>query len=668
MKHKLLSRREQLHTDPSPAQEFSLEDIMAEFGSALSPASPPAEPAAPEEPEVRIWSPRKTAVPPPEEPEMPERPAEPEKRTPVRKRRPAPPPVPEEDPREEEKERLLRFPRRWHLPEADEEEPEEAAPAPEPPETAAERCRGSYRRLRPMAVASWVLFFLELAAVLLSRSPWPVAEYLPVSLCNTATLAGLALHALLAGELLIFGVSQAVRGKFTLQGMLVILTAVTLVRGLVTPETAELTFSLPTAFLLTVGLWGMYLREQGRLRTFSLILRTEGPRAASRYEAVWQGQDGIFRTEADLSHLTEDILSRPRTETAINSVALALTAVTLVIAGVLALRAGRDFLWTWNLLLLGACPLGGVLAFDRTFCRASRQLKSCGTALMGYAGAKRLGGEACVVVTDDDLFPQTHITLNGIKVFGEHSAERLLGYAAALLQKGGAPNISRVFDELLTTQNARRYRTGAFRAYEAGGFGGEIQDSIVLLGSLDFMTHMGIEIPADTRLKQALYIAVDGQAEGVFAISYHASDPVRSGLSALLSCKKLTVVLGTRDALLTPGVVRMKYGIPGELLEYPESEERAVLASAAEGEGQQGAVLARGSFLSFSMAVAVARQLCRSVRGAFLAALLSAAIGILLTTVFSVTEARAAAGAMQMLAYHALWLLPTALMTGRIRA
>jgi len=93
-----------------------------------------------------------------------------------------------------------------------------------------------------------------------------------------------------------------------------------------------------------------------------------------------------------------------------------------------------------------------------------------------------------------------------------------------------------------------------------------------------------------------------------------------------------------------------------------------VLASAAEGEGQQGAVLARGSFLSFSMAVAVARQLCRSVRGAFLAALLSAAIGILLTTVFSVTEARAAAGAMQMLAYHALWLLPTALMTGRIRA
>ena len=52
MKDKLLPREEQLHTASSPAPEFSLEDIMAEFGSAPPPAPPP------EEPELRIWTPR----------------------------------------------------------------------------------------------------------------------------------------------------------------------------------------------------------------------------------------------------------------------------------------------------------------------------------------------------------------------------------------------------------------------------------------------------------------------------------------------------------------------------------------------------------------------------------------------------------------------------------
>lgn len=220
---------------------------------------------------------------------------------------------------------------------------------------------------------------------------------------------------------------------------------------------------------------------------------------------------------------------------------------------------------------------------------------------------------------------------------------------------------------MLTEQNGPHFRTGDFRTYEAGGLGGAVQGEIVLLGGLGFMDLMGVQLPADTRLKQALYISINGVAEGVFAISYHPADAVRSGLSALLSCKRIEPVLATQDPLLNPALVKLKYGLPGDFLEYPPGKDRAALANAAEGEGEQGAYLARDSFLSFSVAVAVARQLRRSVTAAFWLSVLAAVIGFLLLTVMAVVDARAAADALTLLVYHLIWLVPAWLLTRRIR-
>ncbi len=668
---------EQLNTTASgPGKDFTLDEIMAEFGSA-APPPPPAE----EEEDVRIWQPRgreepaePEPAPEPEEAEAEE--AVPEKQRLFPRRKPKAPSaedVPEESDEDENDfwegtppPRLRLLPR---LRRFDPEDEDEIASPPEPPtpEEALEEYRRRFRRLRPMTIISWSLMLLTLGAVAVSLSPWSFAQYLPVPLCNKITLAVLLVQCILALDPLSRGIREMIRGRFTVPGMLVLTAAVAAVQGFTTLHDTTTSFSMVAAFLVTLGLWGEYLQVSAKLRTLVLVMHMENPKAAARFPQVWKEKDGLCRVEADLSRLTRDLESRSAGEKAVDTTALILTAASLAVAGLLSLRGGADFLWAWTLLLLGACPIGGVLAFSRTFCLASKYLKSCGAALAGYDGALRLCGEAAVVLTDDDLFSRQHLSLNGIKVFGDFSAERLLGYAVALLQRSGAKSLSRTFDEVLTEQNGPHYRTGDFRTYEAGGLGGQVQNDVVLLGGLGFMDLMGVQVPSDTRLKQALYISVNGVAEGVFAISYHPSDAVRSGLSALLSCGKIEPVLATQDPLITPALVKLKYGLPGDFLEYPTGKDRAALATAAEGEGEQGAYLSRDSFLSFSVAVAVGRQLRLSVSLAFALSVLASVIGFLLLTVMAVVEARAAADSLTLLAYHLIWLVPVGLLTRRIR-
>jgi len=647
-------------------KDFTLDEIMTEFGSGAPPSPPPKE-----EEDVRIWQPRERVehAPAPEE-------AASKKHRLFSRRKPvaseSEPPASADKEDEDVFDETAQSPKIRLLPRLrrfDPEDEDEVASPPEPPspEEALEEYRRRFRRLRPMTVVSWCLMLLALAAVVISISPWRLAQYLPVPLCNKITLAVLLLQCILALDPLSRGIREMIRGQFTVPGMLLLTASVTAIQGFATLRDSAFSFSVTGAFLVTLGLWGEYLQVSAKLRTLVLVMNMESPKAAARFPQVWKEKDGLCRVEADLTRLTRDLESRSIGEKAVDTTALILTAASLAVACLLALRGGVDFLWAWDLLLLGACPIGGALAFSRTFCLASKYLKSCGAALAGYDGALRLSGEAAVVLTDDDLFSRQHLSLNGIKVFGDFSAERLLGYAVALLQRSGAKSLCRTFDDVLTEQNGPHYRTGDFRTYEAGGLGGQVQADVVLLGGLGFMDLMGVQLPMDTRLKQALYISVNGVAEGVFAISYHPSDAVRSGLSALLSCRKIEPVLATQDPLITPALVKLKYGLPGDYLEYPSGKDRAILATAAEGEGEQGAYLSRDSFLSFSVAVAVGRQLRRSVSLAFALAALAAVIGFLLLTVMAVVNAREAADAVTLLVYHMIWLVPVGLLTRRIR-
>ncbi|MFR5761158.1 MAG: hypothetical protein ACLUFI_05800 [Oscillospiraceae bacterium] len=82
-----------------------------------------------------------------------------------------------------------------------------------------------------------------------------------------------------------------------------------------------------------------------------------------------------------------------------------------------------------------------------------------------------------------------------------------------------------------------------------------------------------------TRLKQAVYLSVNGELTAVFALNYAPAESVRAGLSAVLRAGSLVPVLATRDFMITPQFLKLRYKIPPEHIEFPIVEERARLSS-----------------------------------------------------------------------------------------
>lgn len=157
-------------------------------------------------------------------------------------------------------------------------------------------------------------------------------------------------------------------------------------------------------------------------------------------------------------------------------------------------------------------------------------------------------------------------------------------------------------------QNGRHYGVDTFRRYEGGGLGAEIRGDVILMGSLGFMKLMRVHMPEGARVKQAVYLSVNGELAAVFALSYAPATNVKACLQALARCTGLTPILATRDFMITPQFLKHRYKLSPDRIEFPTVEERARLSSpAAVQEPRQGALLARTGFSCFSMAVAGAR-------------------------------------------------------------
>lgn len=709
---KHLEQEEQLHNDaPVSEEEYSLEDIMREFGSWTTP---PQKAAAQPEPEPE-QPPAPEPVAAPEQPSAPEPAAQAEEAQTLpavmrvaaekRERRhfkitdlsgdtirfgplgqepeeeevPAPtapvempeePPIPEaelrrarkrEEKRRRRQENQERRAQRAEARARKREEPEVVYPSPE--EACADYAKAGTLRIRLMVNA----LLTAASAVLLCLASFPVGGLdLTGSTwgLSVAMLALLLVQSLLTAEVFLRGVYQALRLKFDLMSLLTVTVLVTAGDAFFAIPAGRLPFCTVPALMLLFALWSITLEKQAKWRTLKTVLSMDSPVAAVKEEKAWHGLDCIFRREGSLQDFTA-MLETPdaaqKTMRIYAPLALIFTAGLAVFAAV---QGGSNFLWAWAALLSAALPAGAFLSCARPFAILARRLNRAGAAICGWRGAKLLSGEGGIVIEDADLFPKSNISMNGMKMYSDMPIRQVVGYATAVLQAAGS-GLLPLFEEVMKSENGRRYSADSFRQYEGGGLGAEIRGDVVLLGSLPFMRLMGVHVPEGTRVQSAVYISVNQELVGVFALTYAPAATCRAGLQSVLRSPGLTPVLATRDFMITPALVKKRYKISTDRLEFPVVAERARLSSQEAGEnGRQGALMARGSFVSFAAAVTGGRQLRRTVHGALVLSVLAGFLGMALMCILTYLDATASASALNLLLYQLLWQVPTLMVTG----
>ena len=337
---------------------------------------------------------------------------------------------------------------------------------------------------------------------------------------------------------------------------------------------------------------------------------------------------------------------------------------TLVFAGLTSLGKdrGQDFLLNWSALLAAGTTFSLPLCWGLPFARLARNLQRAGCAVAGWAGADRISRRRCMILTDADLFPPGTIQLNGIKIFGEER-RKVMSYAASLARLSGS-GLERVFDGLLRGEMGRYTEMNDFRFYEEGGWSATVRGETVFMGTISFMRKMEVRIPATINLKTGVFLAIDRQIAAVFAVKYNPAENVDVALR-MMRRSHIVPILASRDPNITPALLKRKFH-KSVRVDYPDLAARVALSEAEHDRDLPRALLFREGLMPFAETVVGSRRLCRTVRQAVLLSLLGSILGTLLTFYLVSQRAYALLSPLLLELFLLLWTLPVLLYTDRI--
>lgn len=690
-------------TDVSPEGDFSLEEILAEYGSSRqqqilqeveenlsvlegSPQPPPipedADVAAVEE-DVPAQS--LQPDPQPQEEEVQEEEVTDCFQSALEELPPPPHPVSIEtavgqtvDTVMEEQETLLeeKRPRRGLFSRRKYEDTEQlyAPPGPppdpepeEPPigpeeslDDAARAALKSYHRLRRPLGAAAIVALILLTLHVVEYAGYTIPFWTGnVFIQSGVSAAALALMFLLCRGVVIRGFSRISKRYFT--GELLIVTSgvaalLDCAACVWLPNRSSVPlYALPVCMSLVFAQWGCSQREKARYDTFrTAALDSEPPYLITDLDK------GACKQAGHIPGFWSDAVSTSISERWQAILLPVIFVSTLVFAVLSSLGQGRpsDFLLNWSAILTGATALVLPLTDALPTARLARRLQKTGCAVAGCCGAEKISHKKSMIVTDRDLFPPGTVLLNGVKLFGEEMT-KVTSYGASLARTSGC-GLQRLFDNLMVSEGGRLQKVDDFSFYEEGGFSGNIHGETVLLGTASFMRKMEVRLPSGLNLRTGVFLSVDRQLVAVFAVKYQPSDNVDWALR-LMRRNHITPILASRDPNVTPALLKRKF--PAKIkVEYPSLSSRLALSEQEDAHGRPRALLLREGLLPFAEAVTGSRRLCRAVRAGTALALLGSIAGTLLTFYLTGLGTYELMEPVRLLAFMMLWTLPVFLL------
>ena len=477
------------------------------------------------------------------------------------------------------------------------------------------------------------------------------------------------ISALLGSYQLLEGVADLRKKKFTLNTLLVVTFLVCCVDGILCLHQVRVPCCAAFSLEMTMSLWSAYEKrstEMSQMDTMRKATRLDGLAACEDY---WDNKAGLLRKEGQVEDFMDTYDTPCRPEQGLNIYALIAMFIALalgVCAGVLENVATG--VQVAAVSLLAAMPATAFICHSRPKWVLERRLHRLGTVLCGWQGVEALGGNILFPVTYEDLYPMGTVRLNGVKYFGSQDPDTVVAYAASVMAADGN-GLAPLFAQVLEAHNGRHYDAFHLEHYENGGVRAVVEGETVLLGSVSFMKDMEIEVPENARLGSAVYVAIEGELSGLFAVSYEKTQSVAAGLTTLNSYKGLHCVLTSDDFMLTENFFRSKFAIKTKRLVLPEYPVRAQLRQKLP-EADAPALLLTTSLGLAPLAYGVtgARVLRNTCRMGTVLHIVGGAVGLAMMATLVLLSAFSLLTPANMFLYQLVWMIPALLITEWTRA
>lgn len=558
-------------------------------------------------------------------------------------------------------------PRRRHAP--------VSGPDTPPQELAREYGKG----LKGLRTRSLCVFALLLPALYLTLcdllpipaipSPWAAGQ--PLLTADVRCWAGsilLAAAMALSFDVLAAGFDQLRRLRVNMDAILLPACVFSLADGI----TAPFLLPRPQVGFFALNILALFFALQGehhRRRGLRLACRTAAasaqPYLITLDEGKWNGRDTYAKHVGPPEGFGRQIQAPDGARKLFGLISPVLLCACFVLPVLSCVVGGRyrELPWALAAVYTAAYSLSAPLVFSRPFHKLSRRLTQCGAAVAGWPGVVEQRRGDGILLGDQDLFPPGSVALNGTKVFGDWSGERVTSYTATLIRASGS-GLDKLFSDLLRTQGILYRQADRLCCYEGGGLSANIRGDQVLVGSASFMKLMEVELPQGLNVKNAVFCAIDGQLAGIFALNYTLPDVAFPAIDALLQ-ERLAPVLATRDFNVIPAMLQQRFRLAVAKMDFPPVQRRRELSDPEQTHNATlTAVLCREGIFPLSEAVVGARRLRRAVGLNAVLGCIGSVLGTALACYLTSVSAFASISPLNLLLFLLLWLIPSWFITG----
>ena len=460
------------------------------------------------------------------------------------------------------------------------------------------------------------------------------------------------------------GLGDLFRGRFNINSMLFFTFVACCADGVFCLSELRVPCCAAFSLEITMALWARYQRHTTEMAQMDSLRKAVRLHAMVKEPDYFEGKSGILRREGEV----EDFMDRYNKASGPEILQSIYCVIALLVCMAISVFAGMTHSTSMAIQILStsllvAVPASFFVSLTRPAALLERRLHMVGTVICGWRGVKGLCGKAAFPLRDEDLFPANTTKLNGVKFYGDRDPDEVVSYTTSLITAAGGGLVT-VFRNMLESRNGVLHHVENFRDYGSGGIGGEVCGEPVILGTLDFLQDMGIEIPEGTMVSQAVYAAIDGQLCAVFAISYAKMRSSAAGIVSLCGNRRITPVLTGIDFMLTDSLLRAKFSVNTRRIAFPEQSLRSDLYVFSEDPDAPTLALAtRDDLASYAYAVSGAQALRSSCRLGVIIHLVGGILGLLIMAALAFLGTTELLTPTHILLYQLVWMVPGLLVT-----
>ena len=471
-------------------------------------------------------------------------------------------------------------------------------------------------------------------------------------------ILAMMISATLGCYVLLDGLLDLVTGKFSLNSMLFLTLGACAADAVFCLQ--ELRVPCCAAFCLemTFALWDRYMRRSTEISQMDILRKATRLDGLVRVKGYFGEEDGLVRTEGKLEDFMDHYTKPSTPEKVLNIYSIVSILACTGIAVLAGTRHGLSLaIQVFSTSMLVAVPAVAFISQSRPTALLQRRLRMVGTVFCGWKGVKTLCGKASFPLRDRDIFPLGSVKLNGVKFLGDMDPDLVIASAAALMRENGG-SLEPVLTQLLKSRNGFVYMAEEVQILPAG-VSGFVKGSHCLLGLKECLQDQGVEIPESALVDQAIYFAADGQLTAVFAMNYARTKASAAGLVTLGGYRKIRPMILADNFMITPKLLKDKFGVKTRRYDFPDRELRADLSAFdPDPELIAGALTTQQNLSATAYAVTGARALRNTCRLGMWLSLAVGILGLLIMAALAYLGATHLLSPMNVLLYQAIWLIP----------